>query len=167
MLLQPGHPRGQLSVAQLFTLAVFADRHQRRMRIAATQQVGGKIQLGTGKPLRAGHGIRVFQHPLRRGAEVHRKEVRHRLPEVGNRADAPLMQRGVIGQRQSVALINETPEGIHPAGRNPLGRRPPQGFAHACSRASSARATREPLSLPSTLLICCPACTSAAMSMPV
>ena len=154
MLLQPGHPRGQLGVAQLFTLAVFADRHQRRMIVATPQQMGGKIQLGTGKPLRARHGTRVIQHPRGRRAEVHRKEVGHCLPEIGNRADAPLMQRGVIGQCQSVALTNEAPEGIHPAGSNPLGRRPPQGFAHACSRASKARATREPLVLPSTLQMC-------------
>ena len=154
MLLQPGHPRGQLGVAELFTLAVFAERNQRRVVVAAAQQVGSKIQLGTGKPLRAGHGIRVIQHPLRRGAEVHRKEVRHCLPEIGNRADAPRMQRGVVGQRQPMALIDKAPEGIHPAGRNPLGRRPPQGFAHACSRASNARATREPLVLPSTLQMC-------------
>ena len=154
MLLQPGHPRRQLGVAELLTLTVFADRDQRRVIVAAAQQVGGKVQLGTGKPLRAGHGIRVIQHPLRRRAEVHRKEVGHRLPKRVNRADAPLMQLGVVCQRQIMALIDKAPEGIHPTGRNPLGRRPPQGFAHACSRASKARATREPLVLPSTLQMC-------------
>ena len=154
MLLQPSYPRGQLGIAQLFTLAVFADRHQRRMIVAPPQQMGGKIQLGAGKPLRPGHRTRVIQHTLERRAEVHRKEVGNRLPEIGNRADAPLMQRGVISQRQPMALIDKAPEGIHPAGRNPLGRRPPQGFAHACSRASKARATREPLVLPSTLQMC-------------
>ena len=61
------------------------------------------------------------------------EEIDDGLPEGLALLDAPGMQGRVVGQLQTVALIDETPEGIHSAGGDTLGGRRPQRLLHGQS----------------------------------
>ena len=124
---------GQFGIAQLLAGTVFTDSHQGRVVIAAAQQVFGKVQCCTGKPVGAGHGIAFLQHCLGLGAKADFKELDNPLPEGLTLRHAPGVQGRIVGQLQAVALIDEAAEAVHPSGGDTFGRRRPQWLLHRAS----------------------------------
>jgi len=129
-VLQAGDVGGQFGVGQLFALAVLADRHHRRVIVAATQQVFGKIQARARKPLGAGH-LGIFdQHCAGRAAKLHLEECHDRLPEIRALVDAPLVQGRVVAELHAVAIIDKTSEVVHPRGADTFRGGLPEDFGH-------------------------------------
>ncbi|MCY1356223.1 hypothetical protein D9M69_426670 [compost metagenome] len=129
-LLQAGDVGGEFRVAEHLAAAVLADGDQRRMAVAAVQQVLGEAQGGAGEPARIRHRRAFLQHRPRRGAEIDAEEVDDRLPEIGAPGDAPGVQPGVVAQLQAVALVDVAAEGIHPRGGDAFGTGTPERLVH-------------------------------------
>ncbi|MNF96899.1 hypothetical protein D3C84_797080 [compost metagenome] len=121
---------GQFGPGQLFALAVFTDRNHGDGIVTTAQQVFGKVQGGAGKPLGAGHVIAFDQYGVRLRMEADVEEIDDGLPEIDPLIDGPLVQGGVVGNVEVVALIDGAPEGIHAGLGDAFGVRLPEDVGH-------------------------------------